>query len=63
MCSWDIGTYKKIKRLSDEEARNLYNHICRKNENVNFDEIVDKLELFFLKELNLDRNLEQIKKA
>lgn len=60
-CSWDLGTYKKIKRLSLEDANKLYSYICREIEYDTLDELMDLLNIFFIKESNIDKNLNKIK--
>lgn len=61
-CSWNLGTYKKIKKLTKEEANRLYDYLCSEIKYSNFSELLKKLDIFFEKELNIDKNIKYIKK-
>jgi len=61
-CSWNLGTYKKIKKLSELEAKKLYNYLCSEMSYNDFNELVEKINIFFTKEVNIDNNIKFIKK-
>lgn len=60
-CSWDLGTYKKIKRLNIEEANKLFDILCEQIEYKNLDELMNSLNRFFLQESKIDKNIEKMK--
>lgn len=48
---------KKIKKLTKEEANRLYDYLCSEIKYSNFSELLKKLDIFFEKELNIDKNI------
>ena len=63
MCNWNYDLYKKIKKLKDEEINLLYEYVYSL---ISFDtttELYYKLNNFFMKELNFDKNLKDLKKT
>ena len=63
MCNWNYDLYKKIKKLNDEEIRVLYNYVYSSIKFDTTEELYYKLNNFFAKELNFDKNLKDLKKT
>lgn len=59
-CNWDYGLYKKIKKLDRKKIELLYNYVYGQIEFNTLEELYSKLEEFFLKELNFDKNIKTI---
>ena len=60
-CSYDIGIFKRIKKLDYENRTKLYNYLYNYNSNINNDNIEKYLNDLFIGDINIQRNINDYK--
>ena len=59
-CSWDYGLYKKIRKLDENKIKLLYDYVYSELQFDTLENLYNRLEIFFMKELNFDKNVKAI---